>query len=78
MEKKLIEKKDVVLYVVCTYIAFWLSILAIGGIMLLCNKPQLQKVAVIVGAWTPTIVFLLLFPKLCHGITRREYCKNFF
>lgn len=58
------EKKDVVLYVVCTYIAFWLSILAIGGIMLLCNKPQLQKVAVIVGAWTPTIVFLLLFPKL--------------
>lgn len=72
------KNKNVVLYVVVTYVVFLLSVLAAGVIMLVSGNPMVGKLAVIPCSWTPTIVLLLLFPKLYQGITRKEYIRNLF
>lgn len=54
------------LFVVYVYIIFWISILLIGGVMLLFGDKTPMQLLTTISSWTPTIVLLIMFKNLCH------------
>ena len=69
-----------VLYVACAYALFWALT---GAIYLLFSKNEAAFTGImgpvqIIGAWTPTIVLLLLFRKLLPGMTVKQFFRQAF
>lgn len=67
-------------YVVYSYLAFGLLLFVFGAIatILLHGTPVVMKWLIVVTAWTPTYVFLLMFKWLCPGRTIKDFYKEAF
>lgn len=75
------KTKDYTLkYVVYTYALFCLLLFVFGAIatMLFHGTPLAMKWLIVVTAWTPTYVFLLMFKKLYPGDTIRGFYRKAF
>lgn len=74
------NKKQNILFVVCSYAFFWVLIFTAVGIssgneeLLSAIFPYVQ----VFGTWTPTFALLVLFKKLYPGWTIKEFYKNAF
>ena len=63
-------------YILWTYAAFYAAILLIGAVMNFFGIDA--GIMQIISAWIPTIVLLILFPKLIKSKTRVEFIKDKF
>lgn len=74
----MIKKNNTVLYVIGTYILFLVSILMVGIVMLFIKNTYVAQLAVAVCSWTPTMMLLIMLPKLEPGTTRLGFIKKRF
>lgn len=66
-------------YVIYSYLAFWAIILVFGGMIMVFNAPPIAMTGVeILGAWSPTIVLLLILKKLKPGAKIKDFYKGVF
>lgn len=67
-------------YIILTYIVFWVMILVIGATVSVITNSNYYAMqwVVVVCSWSPTIVLLIMFKKLFHSITIKEFYKNAF
>lgn len=66
------------LFVVCTYIMFWL-LLAVTGVLVYLKVPEvIQTIMKNVCAWASTFVLLLFFRKFCPDYTLAAFIKKQF
>ncbi len=72
------NKKGIALYVMGTYLLFFVCLLGVGLIMLVTKQNNVSQLGVAFCSWTPTMMLLLLFPKLKLGETRRGFIKGLF
>ncbi len=67
-------------YTIAAYLAFWVIILALGGLAAIVfdAPPAVMTGITILGSWSPTIVLLLMLKKLKPGLTIRGFYKRAF
>ena len=63
-------------YIIWTYAVFYAAILLIGTVMKVFGIDA--TILQIISAWIPTIVLMILFPKLIKSKTRVEFIKDKF
>lgn len=73
-------KSYIIQYTIITYVSFALLLLSLGGIAttLLHGTPLIMRWLIVITAWTPTYVFLLMFKKLFPNSTIKDFYKNVF
>jgi membrane protease YdiL (CAAX protease family) len=72
------EKSYLRLFIVCTYITFWL-LLAVTGVLIYLKTPVIiQTIMKAVCAWASTFVLLLFFKKFCPEYTVSAFIKKQF
>lgn len=74
----LTNKKQNILYVIYTYILFWLFFLLTGGTMLWLGEGLIFKLMVSLCSWTPTIAFFILFKRLYPNRSIGNFYKKAF
>jgi membrane protease YdiL (CAAX protease family) len=74
------EKNYMLQYTIYTYGLFLLLLLTLGGIakVLLHGTPLVMEWLMAITAWTPTVIFLLMFKKLYPNSTVKDFYKNAF
>jgi len=79
------DKKKSIIYVVCAYGFFWVSIALIGLLVLLMGddaatfqQTTLFRFLPALAAWTPTLALFVLFKKLYPGSSIKAFYKNAF
>ena len=74
------DKKMRLKFIIWNYVAFLVSILLAGVILLTLgkNNPMLQKLVVIPCSWAPTFVVMVGIKKWKLGVTRKELIKSLF
>lgn len=73
------KNNKVVLFSVWTYLCFWAGLMLIEGLMYIGADEWLISFLTTASSWTPTVVFLVLFPKILPGEkNRRSYIKKLF
>ncbi len=71
-------EKKVRIYIVWTYLVFTLFIGLIGLVMLVLNMETLGNILQTVAAWTPTLVFLVMFKKIYPQEDRLQFIRRQF
>lgn len=70
--------RRLVLYVLCTYVAFFIAIGLIGLVLIAFEAPAAAEVLKTAAAWTPTIVLMALFRRVVPGNSRRRFIRSAF
>lgn len=65
-------------YVAATYALFWGMLLSSGIIMRLPLNKWITALFIILGSWTPTMTFLIMFRRIFPGITVKEFYRRSF
>ena len=78
--KNIKEISNIKKFVICTYLVFWLMILALGGLVVTVtnNNNFAMQWVVVICSWSPTIVLVILSKKLLNGISLKEFIKGAF
>jgi len=71
-------KKLMVQYTIFTYLFFWLFIALIGFVMLVLELDTLSRILMNVSAWSPTIIFALMFRKIYPSDNLLSFIKRRF
>lgn len=72
------RRAPLTLYVVLTYLTFWVLIGATGAVMLLKPPAYVIRIMQNLCAWSPTLVILFLFKRLYPGMRFTEYLRRNF
>jgi len=76
--KKTDMKKPLFKFFLLTYLVFW-GMLGLTGLVFSLGVPAwVQYILPVLCAWSPTIVFLLMFSRLYPGMTLKSYLKQQF
>lgn len=70
--------RRLLLYVLCTYVAFFIAIAFIGLVLIILEAPAAAQILQTVAAWVPTIVLMALFRRLRPGDSRRRFIRSAF
>ncbi len=60
-------------YIIYTFLAFIILIGVIGAFMFVFNMPLIGKILQVLGAWTSTFVFLIMFNKIYPKENLKQY-----
>jgi len=71
-------KKNYVLYVIGTYVLFYLLMILTGVVMMVTGNKNVSQIAVVVCSWGPTMVLLVLFKRLVPDTSRIDFFKKLF
>lgn len=63
------------MYIVFVYAAFWLLLVLTGVVALVFDNQALTKAMTVFCSWTPTIVLMTMFKKLCPGRTLKDFFR---
>ena len=66
------------IYIIVTYVVFWLGIFLTGGIYILSKNDVVMTLGTILLSWVPTIVVLIFFNKLVPNANRTNWIKEAF
>ena len=78
------DKKKSIIYIVCAYAFFWITLALIGVYLTLMGEEVavqdgiIFKIMADFTAWTPTFTLFILFKKLYPGSSIKEFYKNAF
>lgn len=74
------ESSNIKKYVMYTYLALWLMILALGGLVVTItnNNSFAMQWVVVICSWSPTIVLVALSKQILNGIALKEFFKRVF
>ncbi|MCB2294224.1 CPBP family intramembrane metalloprotease [Clostridium algoriphilum] len=67
-----------ILFVICTYSLFWISIMLMGGTIFIFGEKAPMDALMTFSSWTPTIVLMVLFKKLVPNTARKDFFKKLF
>lgn len=67
-------------YVAASYLVFWLMVLVIcgGASMVFHAPPLMMRILSDVCAWSPTLVLLAMYTRLCPDTSKREFFRENF
>jgi len=79
------DKKKSIIFIICSYLFFWIAFSLIGVVMVSMGEDALWfqegaifQLMVSLSAWTPTLALFVLFKKLYPNSSIKEFYQNAF